>query len=219
MRSVRPPATALGLPIVVSLWLATWPIRVAVAQGTQTVTPLSLKPDQASGSPSAAELLRRLDAVPRGRLSRDERALRAGLAFCAAVRRADGHGAFPLIEAIGYQPLPLAGPLPIEPGRPVRPETVARLIDQRPAGAFEFPAGCFRIADRRAVRKRFEGISRWMLPGDRALLIDPPPDRVANWLDRPACLVVRVRGRSATIVGGNLFAAIESSSGGDKPQP
>src|SRR5690606_9921002 len=55
--------------------------------------------------------------------------------------------------------------------------------------------------------------SEWMLPVDYALLLTPDPAR-PRWIARPACLIIRVRGVDATIVGGNLFDALPARTSG-----
>jgi len=220
MRSFRlhPGARRVVIGAVTLLMVFMPTVRQTVAQPAACPVPRGANhsrrvfPSDRDDAISAAALLRRLDGLRRERLTRDDRALRAGLAFCAAVRRARGQAAFPLVEAIGYQPLPLSGPLPISPGRPVRPEVLARLIDKRKAGAFDFPAECFRVVDKKTLRREFPAVARWMLPGDRALVVAPPPTPAADWVGRRCCLVIRVRGSQATIIGGNLFAALRAPS-------
>ncbi len=90
-------------------------------------------------------------------------------------------------------------------------ETVSQRISARPkielAG---WPAECVIVADRQTVRSAFPAVARWMLPlEDVAVLIRPPPGPpVPGWLTQEACLVVRLRGDRATIVGGNLLEAL-----------
>ncbi|RMF84343.1 MAG: hypothetical protein D6744_03270 [Planctomycetota bacterium] len=54
----------------------------------------------------------------------------------------------------------------------------------------------------------FPAVAAWMLPRDYALVVEPAGAGVHDWVTRRACLVIRVRGRRATIVGGNLIEVL-----------
>lgn len=169
---------------------------------------------------SARAALRRLRAVPAKKRTRKQRALIAGLAFCDAVRRASGVEAYKQLDVVGYQPLPLEGELPEAPGKPITPSALAKRIDDRPAArAGKVPAELFVLTDRETLRKSYPAVARWMLPRDFALVIERPDGDSANWVARRCCIVIRLRGKRASIVGGNLFEALKQSREESAKQP
>jgi len=72
------------------------------------------------------------------------------------------------------------------------------------------PAECAAVVEREKLRDEFPAVATWMLPTeDLAVVFRPAPgERATGWLSYDACLVVRLRGDRATIVGGNLLEAL-----------
>ena len=154
---------------------------------------------------SVAEAVARLREVPPKDLASADLARRAALEFALAVGNADGAKATEWVEAVGYQPLPREGPLPEQPDRPVLPETLRTVVQARVAtdvGAALHTT--FEVIDQSAVRTASPDIARWMLPADLVVWINPDP-RIAHWITRREFVVVRIRGRKATIAGGSLL--------------
>lgn len=161
---------------------------------------------------TVAAALRRLRKIPSGKLVRTDLALRAGLEFCAAVGKPSGAHAAGLLDVIGYQALPLEGELPERPDKPIDPKAFKERIDRRPrADVADISIDCFQVLDREDLRHSFPAVARWMLPDDLALVIEPPDCQKPNWVTRRACVVARVRGRKAVIVGGNLLDALRGA--------
>ena len=48
-----------------------------------------------------------------------------------------------------------------------------------------------------------------MLPDDRAVVFTPVDGPNGDWISRPGCLVVRLRGTRPTVMGGNLLACLK----------
>lgn len=205
-------------PYFVTGLIVAIPVAWAPAQA------ISVSPQSAATQPavddSAGALLSKLRAIPAKNRTREERALIAGLEFCDAVRRADGAAAHKLLDAIGYQPLPLEGDLPEQPGKPTMPSALSGFIDSRPQSRPErIPAAYFELRERESLRRSFPAVARWMLPRDFALVIEQPDGSATNWVTRGCCLVIRIRGQEASIIGGNLFDALETriEENGDRP--
>ena len=138
-------------------------------------------------------------------------ALRAATRFTQAVYVGNGQEVYPLLDAIGYQRLPLSGPLPADPGRPMTPAAVARLVDSLGRhGKLQLDPEAFSVVKREQLRRWFPAAARWMSPQDYAVVIEPG-GLPGDWLGRRCCLVVRIRGRRAQIIGGNLFSAIRAA--------
>jgi hypothetical protein len=155
---------------------------------------------------TVAEAVARLREVPAKNLAAADLARRAALEFSLAVGGADGTRATEWVEAVGYQMLPREGPLPEQPDRPILPEPLRTQVQARPAtdvGAAELRT--FELVDRESARTALPDIARWMLPNDMLAWIDPDP-RIAHWVSRREFLVIRMRGRRATIAGGSLLA-------------
>lgn len=160
-----------------------------------------------------AAAVQRLRKTPVEKLSRKELALRAGLEFCLALGKPDGTRCADLLDVVGYQALPPKGELPEKPDKPIDRKTLEERISRRaPARVGDISVECFKLVDRQELRASFPAVARWMLAQDFALLIEPPDAETANWVSRPCCLVVRLRTRKATIIGGNLLAALEQQN-------
>lgn len=163
--------------------------------------------------PTVAERYKALDSKADRARSKRERAEIVALTFCLAIGVGDGQVAAAAIDVIGYQALPLEGVLPEQAERPIPAKEIKTAVDQRPTVRVEdLPAGHLRIVTRDELGKEFAAAAEWMLPDDFALLIEPAAANIGSWVHRRACLVVRVRGRRATIIGGNLFAALAPRS-------
>jgi len=197
---------AIGL-----LWLSVvLALRLTVVRAAGP--PVERPPDRRSIPVTLAERYRQVQGIAPPERSRREIALLTGLEFCLLMGVTDGQRAARLVDVVGYQPLPLVGDLPEDPPRPLRPEQVHDLIERRPeSNVDDAPAGCFRLVDRDEVRTVFPAVADWMLPRDYALLLSVPPSRIRHWISEGACLVIRIRGRRATIVAGNLFAALSDT--------
>lgn len=156
------------------------------------------------GPESVATVLRRLGRMRRGEMSERDIALKAGLEFVRALCRADGEKASALLEVTGYQVIPGDG-LGDEPGPRITPEAFAAALAAGRAAAFEtLPAECVEAAPPEALREKFPGISTWMLPTDWGIVLKPVAER-NDWVQREACLVVRLRARKPTVQGGTAL--------------
>lgn len=153
---------------------------------------------------TVAGALERLPAVPIRSLTSRDLALLAGLRFCEAAARGDPAAA-DWIEAVGYQPLPRDGDLPEHPDKPLSAaalRTQLSRVNASPIGGA--PLGRFSIHDPRTIAPMFPAVAAWMSPTrDYAIVIDPGPE-LSGWIDVRHCLVVRVRGLRATVMGGTL---------------
>lgn len=157
----------------------------------------------------------RIRSLPAAQRSDRETALAAALEFVIALGESNGLKAADKIDPVGYQDLPLGGDLPEEPGRPRAAGEIEKLVAaRRPVSLAELPTASFETLTREKVRQHFAAVALWMLPKDYAVLIRPVPDH-PQWIHRECCLVLRVRATRATIVGGNLLAALEM----DRPHP
>ncbi|QOJ15751.1 MAG: hypothetical protein HRU75_14375 [Planctomycetia bacterium] len=163
------------------------------------------------------EALQRLASVRSRRLTADESALRCAIEFALAVASGNEAGAARLIDATGYQPL--LDPAPSQPGRVPEPAPLipaaraAEWLRQLPRCDLSgVRVGAIPLLDRRAVYEFAPFAAEWMLPSDRALLLTP--EAVGGWVADPACVVVRVRGSRATVVGGTLLEALADRAGG-----
>jgi hypothetical protein len=145
---------------------------------------------------------------PAKMLTDDEIALIAAFDLTIAIGRADGSRAEDLIDAVGYQPLPLKGELPEDPAKPTpRAKIVAYVQASPPSHLDELPAAGFRAVDQKALRALFPAAAEWMLPEDRAVVIEPAANQ-PNWVKQRCCLIVRLRARKPSIIGGNLLEAL-----------
>jgi hypothetical protein len=158
---------------------------------------------------TAAERYAQLAALPKR--SPAEAAEYVGLHFILSVGVGDGANAAHVVDEIGYQPLPVEGPLWDDPPRAVRSADLAKLVAARPdANVHECPMSALLLLDRAGMRALSPGVADWMLPGDFALVAEPRPESIRNWVQRPGCVVVRVRGSDVKVLGGSLFDALSS---------
>ncbi|RMF78045.1 MAG: hypothetical protein D6744_10525, partial [Planctomycetota bacterium] len=110
----------------------------------------------AASKQSVADLLRDLRKQPREKITQAALARRTGIEFCLALAVGDGRAATARVDAIGYQPLPLSGPLPLDPPRLIPVDELARWIDRRPdSNAADAPARLFKIHTRHECRSMF----------------------------------------------------------------
>lgn len=205
---MNPRPLSITPPAIAAVWLAL--LFGSGAAPAQRQTP----PTSATNF-SAGEVYEQLNRL--ADLDRAQIALRTALAFCLAVGVGDGAAAAERIDAVGYQQLPAVGPLPLDPQRPIPARRIGQWVDVLPDVAVDrLPAGRFRLIDRAALAARAPAAATWMLPRDYAVLIEPDAS-AAGWVRRPACLIVRVRGRRGTIVAGTLFSALARVHRGGAP--
>jgi len=161
---------------------------------------------------------RRLTQIPAKELSREQITLKMTLALALAIGRADGDGAAKLLDAVGYHALPLEGRLPEKPDKPLTADGFRQRIERlSPTRVDRLPADTFEVFDRGVLRKEFAAVAEWMLLQDRAVVIRPANDADGGWVSRSCCVVVRLRARKPTIVGGNLLAALRQPTTREAP--
>lgn len=168
------------------------------------------QPASAPADEPLATVRQRLARVqPRERAPRDH-ALLAALDFALAVGRKDATQAMRVVDAVGYQPLPLTGELPDPPERPLLLAALERQIAfLQPLEVGRLPSAAVAVRTPRELRAEFPGVAAWMLPQDWAVVFGPVPEaRLPGWLTEAACVVVRIRGERATVLGGNLVQAL-----------
>ncbi|MBK9119592.1 MAG: hypothetical protein IPM18_08315 [Phycisphaerales bacterium] len=149
------------------------------------------------------------DASPRAR--DHHAALRSALAFTQALQRGDAAAAARLVDATGFHELPLSGPLPEQPEKPLIGDALKKRIAAIPPFDSEtWRADHVRVPPARAAREQFPALFRWMLPNDALVEFYAPTGvESPSWRQGPAVLVIRLRGGAATVIGGNLFHAIK----------
>jgi hypothetical protein len=137
------------------------------------------------------------------------RGLLAALDFVVALESGDSRKIGTLVDAVGYQALPLAGELPEKPEKPLSPAAIDKIMAGLPKtdlGAL--PASSAEVVTRLKLVAEFPAVAVWMLPQDVAIVFRPVTGSAApTWLSQSACVVVRIRGERATIIGGNLLEA------------
>ncbi len=179
---------------VAALACAAW-LHVAIAQ---TSAPSS----------EAVSLGQRFHALqrPRGeRLADRDAALRTAIEFVIAVGNGDGGRAGKLIDTVGYQVLPRAGPLPERPSKPVPADAIRKWLEgRRRVNVSAMPATLLRLGGRELAREFFPPVATWMLPDDFIAVVLPDSGAQA-WIAEPACVVVRVRAGRAVVLGGTLI--------------
>jgi hypothetical protein len=142
-----------------------------------------------------------------------DRALLVALDFLAAVGTGDGHRAGLLLDAVGYQALPLTGELPERPDRPLTPAALEKSLAALPRADWAaLPTGCVEHQTRAALAATFSAVATWMLPQDQAVVFHPWERAGPSWIRQDACLVIRIRGERATIIGGNLLEALTAAA-------
>ena len=180
-----------------------------VAQGWGQSKPAPPPTTQPAVRETVAVAHRRLTQIPAKKLSREQIALKTTLALALAIGTSDGEGAAKLLDAVGYHALPLEGRLPERPDKPLTAGEFRECIERlSPTRVDRLPADTFEVLDRVALRKEFAAVAEWMLPQDRAVVIRPANEAGTGWVSRSCCLVVRLRARKPTVLGGNLLAAL-----------
>lgn len=168
------------------------------------------EPAVPAGSETVAQARRRLARIRPEKRTSDDHALLTALDFSLAIGQADGRRAAGLLEAVGYQPLPLDGDLPEPPPKPVPNSDVEKTVAaRRPMKVEDLPIAQIEVYTRKRLRPLFPAVANWMLAQDRAVVFRPAGDPpLANWVATEACLVVRIRADKATIAGGNLLQVL-----------
>lgn len=139
-----------------------------------TSAPASTQPAQPLAPDSIAERHNELTRLKNRRLNEKEIALRAALEFMLAVGSADGEASARVVEAVGYQPLTLGDRLPNPPTPTITIETLrAQLTARKRLPIRDLPLASVEIVKADDLRERAPAISRWMLPDDWAIVIDP----------------------------------------------
>lgn len=172
-------------------------------------------------SPQPAETIgaarQRLARIKSQERTDQDRTLLAGLDFALAVGAGDARKLSGLVDAVGYQALPLTGDLPEKPDKPLALSAIERLLAALPKiDIGTLPASCAAVAAHKSLPDQFPAVATWMLPQDQVIVFQPAPAgpsrRVDAWLRQPACVVVRVRAERATIIGGNFLAALAAAA-------
>jgi hypothetical protein len=149
-----------------------------------------------------------------------ERTLLVALDFALAVTQSDPKRANAVVDATGYQTLPLAGELPEKPAKPLLAPALEREILGLPrADLARLNMDRVEIVPHEKLRDSFPAVATWMLPQDFAVVFRAAPaDQVSNWLAQDACLVVRIRGERATVLGGSLLQALGDAAESRAPE-
>jgi hypothetical protein len=133
--------------------------------------PASQPASAPADEPLAAVRQRLARVQPRERAPRDH-ALLAALDFALAVGRKDATQALRVVDAVGYQPLPLAGELPDPPERPLLLAALERQIGfLQPLEVGQLPSAVVAVRTPRELRAEFPGVATWMLPQDWAVVV------------------------------------------------
>lgn len=179
--------------------------------------PAEIPATQPSGPETAAQTLRRLNGVRTSLLKDDQIAMRTALEFCIALGEGAGDRATRVLDATGYQPVPGEGeahPTPAnenavpEPPRPRGAVDIATQIGALPRiDLANASSDAFELTPRTKLMMSMPGAAAWMLPSDHAIVLRPTAFG-GSWPKQPACLIVRVRGAKATVVGGNLLESL-----------
>lgn len=162
----------------------------------------------------------RLNRIKPPDRSSADRTLLVALDFALAVSQSDPKRAGAVVDATGYQTLPLSGDLPEKPAKPLLATALDREILGLPrADVARLTLDRVEIVPREKLRETFPAVATWMLPQDFAVVFrTAPADQVSNWLAREACLVVRIRGERATVLGGSLLQALADAAEARAPE-
>jgi len=160
---------------------------------------------------TVVQAVQRLSLVDPAKLGPADLALQSGLSLALAINNGEADRAGELIDAIGYQPLPLTGELPESPTMPLSVSEVRDWVRRRPiASVGDLPLSKVAVADRRRIGEHFPAVAAWMLPDDLAVVFEPDGDR-AHWVRDRCVLVIRMRGQRATVAGGNLVGVLSGT--------
>lgn len=166
-------------------------------------------PEPTTPPATALERLARLKQKKENKLTRGEIAVACGMDFALAVAVADADRAVARVDAVGYQTLPVNTPLPEKPERAMQADALREAIRRRVrADVSRLPPEAFNLKSRAELHELFPEPARWMAEDDVAMLIDAPTDAVAGWITQRHCVIIRVRGRRATIIGGTLLGEL-----------
>ena len=158
--------------------------------------------------------LRGLNFLKTARLHERHIALRTGLGFALALSRSDGKAAAALIDVVGYQPLPLVGPIKNPPTPVWARENMQAYITGSAFGPLaDVRLNALELRTAEELAPTFSAVSRWMTSQDIALVIHGAAEGGPAWLPQRSCIVVRVRGPRAVVRGGNLFNALQKPAG------
>jgi hypothetical protein len=180
--------------------------------GQDSQSPAAARPSTPAAETTVHAAYQRLASATDERPSDEQVALRAVYALALAVGRTDGDAAAALLDATGFQALPLTGELPLDPGRPMSVADFRENIRSRQVfDAAALAAERFEAKSAEEIAGDFPAVSRWMLPRDVAVMVRPAADGSAAWVSRPCCVVVRVRAGKPAIMGGNLLEVLPPS--------
>lgn len=182
---------------------------LAQAPATQPATATQPLAANVAGAEPAIELLERLRSAPLRSLEKQQIALRAALEFCVALGAADAPRIEAYLDATGFHPLPTEGLLSDQTPQPLEPGALAaKLAARKPVDIAALPAALWEPLTIEDVSRLYPAMAEWMLPSQDVVIRVQPGSPPAAWLAQPACLVVRVRGQRATVIGGSLLAAL-----------
>lgn len=156
---------------------------------------------------SVEAALQRLNRIPAKKITREDAAWKAGLAFLAALSRGQSEAAADLVDAAGFHPLPWSGELPENPEKPLAGRALRERIDRANRQPWtKVTMNYLKLLPRREANQHSATIATWMLAdSDLMLIYDPPTQNVASGFDRPACVIVRMRAKRAVIVAGTVL--------------
>lgn len=178
------------------------------AAAKQKAEPPPPPPWPDSSVQTLAAAVERLRVVPSKNLTKSDLALQAGLEFSLAFANVDGERAAALVEAVGFQPFATNAPLSENPSAPHLPTVIREQVGARQRISLGQTALTnFSIRDCEELRAEFPYMAQWMLADDLAVVISPD-EQVANWISEKSVLIIRMRGRRATVAGGNFFQSL-----------
>jgi hypothetical protein len=179
---------------------------------TPASQPTTAETTRPTGPETYALTRQRLARIPADKRTPDEVAELAALDFVLALAQASGARAVAVVDAAGYDALPLVGPLPERPAKGLYPHVLEPQISaRRPIKVDGVPTETLQVLTAEKLKDRAPTVAAWMLTtNDRAVVLAPPQPRVPGWLEREAYLVIRVRAERGTVVAGTLLAALDA---------
>ena len=200
---------------LISLAVAFFCAGAASAQSRPTSQPTTqAAPETVSAARQRLARIKSRDRSP------EERALLVTLDFALAAAQSDPRRAIAVVDATGYQTLPLTGELPEKPDKPLLGAALERQLQGLPrADLARLTMDRVEIVPHEKLRDTFPAVATWMLPQDLAVVFrTAPADQVSNWLMHDACVVVRIRGEHATVLGGSLLQALAEAAEARAPE-